>query len=156
METPATQLLKNADKGEGFGTLPESLSKRRKAVTVGEGSVIVVEKWSAQKFILIINYVSGAIAGLSDSTLKAMGSDARSAATSMIGVLGEKVLGLVELSVRPEDRARIPGLDAEEFLDVMEAVIDLNLSDSFLKKVRGLMEKLRPLSTASGPNTLSK
>lgn len=157
METPGTKLLSNAaDKGEGFGKLPESLSHRRKAVAVSEGSVVVVEKWSAQKLILIINYVAGAISNLPESVLKSMGSDSRSAATSMIQVLGEKVLGLVELSVRLEDRPRIKDLDAEEFLDVMEAVIDLNLSDSFLKKVRGLMEKLRPLSTVSGPNTLSK
>jgi hypothetical protein len=154
METP---MLKNAEgeKGQGFGLLPEALSNRRKVVKAGE-STVVVEKWSAQKLILIINYVSGAIAGLSDSTLRSIGTDARTAATSMISVLGEKVLGLVELSVRLEDRAKIKDMDGEEFLDVLEAVMDLNLTESFIKKVKGLMAKLKPLSTGNGPNTQSK
>lgn len=146
-------LLANGDKGQGFGLLPEALSGRRKAVKVGEGGIVVVEKWSAQKLILIINYVSGAIAGLSDSTLRAMGTDSRSAATNMIQVLGEKVLGLVELSLRAEDRPKVKDLDAEEFLDVLEAVIDLNLTDSLIKKVKGLMAKLKPLQTGNGQST---
>jgi len=158
METPGgaqAPMLKNADTDKGFGSLPEALSNRRKAVTV-QGGVVVVEKWSAQKLILIINYLSGAIAGLSDSTLREMGKDARAAATNMIQVLGEKVLGLVELCVRQEDRPKIKDLDAEEFVDVLEAVIDLNLSDSFLKKVKGLMARLKPLSTGNGQSTPSK
>jgi hypothetical protein len=155
MEAPTTAKANGtATPDKGFGLTPEALSGRRKAIPVSDGGLIVAEKWSAQKLILILGYASNAVSGLSAPSLK--GLDSKTTALTFIQVLGDKVLGLVELSVRPEDRDKIKDLDADELVDVLDAVIELNLTEKFTKKIQSLMERFKPLSTARPQVTPSK
>lgn len=147
MEAPTTAKANGTTAPDkGFGLTPEALSGRRKAIPISDGGVIVAEKWSAQKLILILDFASNAVSGLSGASLK--GLDTKATALTFIQVLGSKVLGLVELSVRPEDRSKIAALDADELVDVLDAVIELNLTEKFTKKIQSLMERFKPLSTA--------
>ena len=157
METPSTAagkppILQNGPGlDKGFGVIPEALSSRRKAISLSEGGVIVAEKWSAQKLILILDFAATAFNGLSASSLT--GLDGKSTAVAFIRILGDRVLGLVELSVRAEDRPKVATLDADELLDVLDAVLELNLTEKLTKKVQSLMGRLKPLSTAGVPTT---
>ena len=143
METPKATV----EPGKGFDKLPEALSHRRKAIDLSDGGIVVVEKWSSQKFILVMDFIVSAVKDMPLDALKIGVSDSKETAVSMFKVLGKKVMGLVDLSVREEDRSKLADLDAEELMDVLEAVVSLNLTEKLIKKVQGLTERFKQLST---------
>lgn len=147
-----------ANESEAMERLPEALSKRNKIIGLEDGKTIVVQKWSTTKFISIVDYIMRSLGDIPQASLQKMvvGNDPRESAATFLSVLGSKVTGIVELSVREEDRNKIRDLDAEEFLDVLEGVLELNLTEKLIKKVQSLTAKFRQFGMGNGSNTPSK
>lgn len=124
--------------------IPPALGARGKAITLGEGAVVVVEKWSLQKFLQLTDYVFSAFGGdavrLND-LLK--GSEPGQVAGSFVTRLGSKLPGFIELSVRAEDREKVKDLLAEDALALLNAILDLNATEAFLKKVSELIDRFQ-------------
>ena len=72
-------------------------------------------------------------------------------------LMGKEVFGLVSLCVREEDAHKINGeMDLEELLCVVDAVVDLNVTERLVKKVKSLVGTFQLIKTDALPTTHTK
>jgi hypothetical protein len=133
--------------------LPDALMKRHRVIELSEGGVLVVERWSISKSIYVFDFLANVLKGLPDDINAMAQLSAADLAVRMIKALGEKVTPFLELSVRPEDRGRIADLPADDALDLLVAVIELNFTEKFAKKVQELPGLFKSRWPANGKAT---
>lgn len=128
--------------GSGMSKLPAGLSSHR-LVEVEGGRPIDVREWSAAKLIGMNEMISDAYEMINpqDAAEIASGKSSKTVGIFM-RILGEKVLSVVEMSVDEKDRDRIRDLSATDFLSVLEAVVEINITPRFLGKAKSLGAKL--------------
>jgi hypothetical protein len=148
METPTAATDKGKEVTKKYEGLPDSISKRTKAIKLTEGGVVIVEKWSAIKFLTVIDFIVNAVQHVPASTLKSVSTSPN--ALAIFKVMGERAIGLIELSVRQEDAPKLKDLDAEELVDLLDAVLELNLTEKFLKKVKSLVARFQQFGGTAG------
>ena len=129
---------------EGMAKVPEAIAKRLLTVQTHLGPIIV-EKWSITRLTAIMSYMGSAIGNVSDIQIKAMVESGlpRIAAAHMITALGDRIPGMIELCVRLEDRPKIAEMDAEDALSVLDAAVELNMSEGLVGKVKALWLRFR-------------
>lgn len=122
----------------------EPLARREKVVLLDDGETpIVVREWSYSKTLAILKHLAQIINEVSPEDMGKLqkGSPLESAAT-LIEVLGDRVIGLMRLSVSAEDESHITGeLSALDVLSLLEAILEVN--GDFLKKAKVLLTKFR-------------
>ncbi len=101
-----------ADKEEGIGKMPEALAKRRREVTLSDGSTIFVEKWSNEKFAALLPFQA-----------------------SM-----DKIPMIAEQSVAEADREKVRALDLGDQMAITNAAFELNITESVLKNFPAFMK----------------
>jgi hypothetical protein len=125
--------------------LPAAVAKRQRIVHMGDGEgVVVVTKWSGVKLLAILKDLFGSATQFPPEFAEAVQKgDFSGGALWLWENLQNKVIGIIELSVRPEDAGKIKELDAEDFLAVLDAILELNLTDGFLGKAKALVARAR-------------
>lgn len=140
--------MQNEDKqgdGAGTATVPRPVMGRGRLVLTGDGSEIVVVPWSIPKFLEIMRIASEALAEFADVPVE--GSKALTTGqkiTMIIERLGEGALmAIVRESVRPEDREKVATLNLEQGLELIDQIVDVNLTEGVIKKVGALAAKIK-------------
>lgn len=139
-----------------LSVVPDALAQRTRVVQV-EGGHVVVEKWTGQKLFQIMGLLADFLAARSVNELEAMKkAQPASAAVTLVKALGDRVVTFVQLSVSSEHRDSVPALVSEDFLDVLSAVVELNVTEKFIKKSFELVGMLRDRRELVSPSSPSK
>ena len=136
---------------------PPLLQNRNRIVQLESGDPVVVERWSAEKLFAILDHLSRIISDVPEESLKEIATgSAAFAAGVIIKMLGPKVIGIVTLTVREEDRPKLEGMSAMDLLNLAEAMMEINVTEEFLKKAWELMAKGKRLFVQRTGPTPSK
>jgi len=132
-------------KGAGLEVLPEAIARRHCVVSLSErGETVIVERWSLSKMLYVFEYVASFLKGVPNEELLKFKGQPFEIALRFIRLIGDKATGFLQLVVREEDRDRVTeDLPAEDALEILQAVVDLNFSEGFLKKATVLGERFR-------------
>lgn len=137
--------------------LPDALGKRHKVISLSEGGTFVVTRWTLAKTIMMASWCANAVKDMTDFDPKSMDKtefkDFMEIAMRFIRQLGDKVPEFLELSVEPIDRAVVREMAADDALDVIHAIIELNITDKFLGKVKGLIATFKSRFGANAKTT---
>lgn len=138
---------------EALAKTPSALLKRNMLVQLEGGGQVVVQKWSVEKTFAILDYLVSVIRGMSDEALSKInvGGGVQSA-TAVWSILGGKVLGIIELSVSPEDRPKLnpKEITAMDLLNLIDAVMKVNITEEFVKKAVEVVGETKRLSALRG------
>jgi hypothetical protein len=129
---------------ETLGGIPPAMSKGSILVQLSEPvdgrGVVLVEKWSFTKAVAVTAMMGRAFDNLPREVLDDFGKgDWRAHVSDLAAAMGERIIDLVEESVRPEDRGLVRRLTSEDGLDVLTAVFECNLTERFLGKAVALV-----------------
>ena len=149
-------MVDEAAKGpEALGGIPPAMSRGSILVQLAEPvdgrGAVLVEKWSFTKAISVLAMLGKALDTLPREVLDEFSKgEWRAHVSDLAKALGERIIDVVAESVRPEDRGiiRDPRFMADDGLDVLEAVLECNLTERFLGKATALV--LRSLKKFAG------
>lgn len=143
--------------GQDESKLPDALGKRFKVVSLSEGGTITVTRWTLAKTMVMASWMTGAlkdVTSLKEENMKDFKDKSfMDIAKEFVTVLGDKLPEGLGLAVDPTDRGLVMELPADDAMAVLEAVVDLNITDKLVGKVKGLLgrfkspEKPAPKST---------
>lgn len=130
--------------GQDESKLPDALGKRVKVVSLSEGGTLTVTRWTLAKTMVMASWMAGAlkdVTGLREKDIK--DKSFMDIAKEFVTVLGDKLPEGLELAVDPVDRALVRDLPADDAMAVLEAVVDLNITDKLVGKVKGLLGRFK-------------
>lgn len=134
--------------------LPRAISKRHVVVNLSEGGTFLVERWPLAKMLYVLSWLSQLIKEVPDLTgLGAPGLSAMDLGLKVVQLLGDKLPEFLYLSVRPEDKAILVDLPADDQLDVLVEIIRLNWSEKLTKKAKELFGLFKSNLPANGKST---
>jgi len=137
--------------GDEMGKLPDGLVDKTRMVEIPGQKPITVHKWSVMKLIAMNEMMAQAADGVTKADMAVMKSgDVGGIMGLAMRKLGPKLIEVVEMSVAQEDRGRIREMDTDDFLGVVEAVVEMNVTEKLLGKLRTLGAGLRVKWQASG------
>jgi hypothetical protein len=105
---------------DALGKVPAALKNRVRDVTLSDGTVVRLVKWSLLKFIDLVDLIGNP----------------------------KEWERLARESVRPEDRESLKDLPAEDILEIVTAARDMNLTETALKNVGSLLGTARAYGEA--------
>lgn len=130
---------------KGGASLPEALVRTR-TVQLEGGEVVTVERWSFSRMLQIIGFLEKELESIPKESLdRVLSGNAFQAALRFMQLLGGRVIGFLRISVSETDRERITQeLSAEDVMELVDAVLELNLSERLLKKGTALWARYQP------------
>lgn len=138
----------------GEEKLPDALGKRHKVISLSEGGTFTVTRWTLAKTMIMAGWVAGAVKDITGFDQKDLeGKDFMDVAKTFVTTLGEKLPDFLGLAVDPIDRQTVNELPADDALEVLEAVVELNITPKFLGKVKGLLGRFRSLIPSTANKT---
>ena len=143
--------MTDASKG-GAATLPSALGKRERVIQLSdEAGTVIVKRWAWSKSVAIINHLVQMVAEVPDAQAqKLKGKKTLDIAGAALEIFGARMIPLLQLCVREEDASKISDeLPFEDVISILEAVIDLNLTEGFQKKAVGLWKRFTRSEKAS-------
>jgi hypothetical protein len=135
METEAPVKRREAD---GMSKMPAGLKNREIVVELLDGTTVVVHRWSVSKMFAMFDYIADSLENISDDDVKKILAGSKNDAIVLVRIFGSKLPKVVAYSLDEKYRDAIGDFDAEDFLAILDAVFKLNLTDSFLGKVKTL------------------
>jgi hypothetical protein len=148
-----------ADKEGGAATLPAALGERERSIILADGSgSIVVPKWSWGKALKVFRILSDMLDDIGEERAsKLKGKKTLEVVGVAIDLLGEKLMPLMQASVRTEDASKVTDdLAPEDVISILEAVIDLNMTEGLTKKAQGLWRRFARIKTENAEKSASK
>ena len=129
---------------KGRQPLPAALGQREKIITLSDGTgSVTVRKWSWSKSVAIFKHLAELLAKVPDSDVKKLEGRGYQVAAGAIEILGDRIIPVPQLSVSEEDGTKFSGdSDPEDILEILEAVVAVNMSEGLTKKVQGLWKRL--------------
>lgn len=120
--------------------VPAAISQATKLVDLPSGLQVTVVKWSFTRALEVMRYVEEK---LKDTNKESLDSILKGSAFSMamgtLNLMGKQMLGVVRLSVIPEDRDKIQeSMPADDVMVLVEATLEMNLTEVLVKKVTAL------------------
>lgn len=141
-------MVDEAAKVPEMGAIPPAMAKGTILVQLAkpvEGkATVLVEKWSFTKAIAVLAMMGRSFDTLPRAVIDEFAKgDWRAHVSDLAAALGERLLDVVEESVRKEDRGIIRSalLDSEDGLGILEAVFECNLTERFVGKAVALVSK---------------
>ena len=130
------------------GDTPKAL-RTAELVEISDGP-ITVKKWSYLRALQIMKYLGSSWTELLQARA-AMDSakDLQQILAASLEFLGPKVLTVVKLSVDAPDRVT-EETSLEDMLELFAAVLELNVTEKLVKKVKALLGKWKQMSPAEG------
>ncbi len=137
--------------------LPDAIGKRHKVISLSEGGSLTLTRWTLAKTMIMSSWMAGAIKDMTGIDAKNLvGDDFMDTAKRFVTVLGDKLPEFLGLAVDPIDRGTVNDLPADDALEVLEAVIELNITAKFLGKVKGLLGRFKSMLPAQMEKPVSK
>ncbi|MGH9461999.1 MAG: hypothetical protein ACRD1X_12320 [Vicinamibacteria bacterium] len=132
-----------------------ALAMRDKIVPLVDGDQVVVQRWSWAKSMAIFKRLGELLGDDSGGNLADFaGKKTLDVARRAVELLGGRIVDLIRLSVRPEDAEKVTEeLPLEDVLTLLEAVVELNLTEGLQKKAASLWRRFRPTSGANGKSS---
>lgn len=124
---------------EKMDMVPDAIAKRRVAISVDGGKVIVVERWTITKLIMMTAWLTKNLKNASEFFKDGATFEAFDFATKMLEGLDSKVPEFLQLAVGPDQAADVLELPAGDALEVIVEVIQMNLTDKLAKKAQELI-----------------
>lgn len=124
--------------------LPDALAKRHRVVNLSEGGTFIVQRWAIAKAMLMAGWMAGALKGVDTKIFE--GADTLGIAQQLVQVLGDRVVEFLSVAVDPVDKATVLEIPADDALEVLQAIIELNITEKFRKKVMELFGLFKPLA----------
>ncbi len=126
------------------GVLPEALAKRQRVVRLETlDKTIIVEKWSLSKLLTIVGFLEGALKRIPKDDLASIAAGNKGSLAKTAGIIGPELPQFLALSVKESDKHLITDdIPGEDGLELLEAVLDLNLTGSLIKKGKALWARL--------------
>lgn len=115
--------------------VPDALQKRHVTISLSEGGVFVIKRWSTAKTLMMAGWMAKVISGVDMASLK---GDFMEVAQKFVTLLGDKVPEFMQLAVEPEDRGDVMELPGDDGIEVLVEIIKLNVTEKFRKKVKEL------------------
>jgi hypothetical protein len=160
MEEGRTPMETGKPKGDDMSALPVGLKGRVRIVSVDDprstseppGKIgISVERWNVAKLLAINDFLAESYSSMSEDDVKTIGGkDVKATVAVFMKFLGSKVVDVVRLSVIESERGIVSELAADDFLAVLEAVVEMNLTEKFLGKIKSLAVAFVERTKASG------
>lgn len=138
------------DPGEGRQSLPKALGERERTIKLSDGSgTVIVPKWSWSKAIKVFQVLSSALDEVGEERAeKLKGKNTLEVIGTAIDILGEKMIPLLKVSVRADDADKVTDdLAPEDVIGILEAAIELNMTEGLTKKALGLWRRFVPKKT---------
>ena len=124
--------------------VPDAL-KATKVVRLSDGTEVRVLQWSFTRLLEILDRLDGWLSGIPKEKLdKIINGTPQNAAFGFIGVIGSRSLDLIRVSVDKPDAVK-DAINAEDALSLLEAVMELNMTDNMLKKGGALWTRFQRL-----------
>ena len=127
--------------GEGRQSLPKALSERDRTITLSDGSgTVVVPKWAWSKSVKVMRVLSRMIQDVGEERAsKLRGKNTLEVVATALDVLGDEMIPFLKVCVREKDADKVTDqLAPEDVIGLLEAVIDLNMTEGLTKKALGL------------------
>jgi len=135
-------------------TVPEAISKRHRVITLSEGGSFTVTRWSIAKTMLMSSWLAKAVKDMPGVEKAIEGVSPMELGTKLVDLLGDKLVDFLGMSVDPADKATVLDLPADDALEVFQAIVELNVTDKLLKKVKELSGLFRSkFLPVNGKNT---
>lgn len=132
------------DQSEAATAVPAALSNTRKIVKLPtSGANITVIKWSFTRALEVMAFVDQRLQNIpTESADRLLKGTYFQVAMKTIQLLGKEMFYVMKLSVVEEDRKQITEeMDAEDAMTLIEVVMEMNLSELFVKKVKALWSR---------------
>lgn len=136
--------------------LPSAIKNRHAVVDLSEGGTFVVERWPLPKMLYILAWVSELIKEvdlINLSPAKIASMNPIELGLQVVKLLGDKLPEFIALSVKPEDKAVLLALPADDQLDILVEIIKLNWSEKLVKKAKELFGLFKSRWPANGKLT---
>ncbi len=124
-------------KGE---TLPPGIGNAI-PIKLRSGDVVLVRRWSFEKSLLVVKLFEGIWSDLMSLKID-KNVDVEGVRTRIFELLGPSAMELARLTLDEKDRPKFVGDDFEDVVDVVNATLDLNLTEAVVKKLLALTGKL--------------
>lgn len=129
---------------KGRQPLPAALGQRERIITLSDGTgSVTVRKWSWSKSIAMFKHLAEILAEVPDSDVKKLSGRGYQVAAGAIEILGDRIIPILQLSVSEEDGMKFSGDSSpEDIIGILEAVLEVNMTEGLTKKARGLWKRL--------------
>ena len=147
-----------ADKEKGgAATLPKALGDRERTIILGNGESVVVKRWAWSKGVKVLRTLWSILEELGDEKVKELkGKDNVEAIGRAVELFEDKLIPFLKICVQDADADKVTDeLPLEDVVSILEAVINLNMTEGLTKKVRGLWRRFVPKSAENGEKSAS-
>ncbi len=130
--------------GEGRQSLPDALGERERTIKLSDGSgAIVVRKWAWSKSVKVLRVLSQIIQDVGEERAsKLRGKNTLEVVSTALDVLGDEMIPFLKVCVQEKDADRVTDeLAPEDVISLLEAVIELNMTEGLTKKALGLWRR---------------
>lgn len=129
-------------------SVPAALRGTR-SVKLSTGETVQATRWSWTKFMDIVEHLDKWLGDVDNATVdRITKGSVRHAAFGFIQLIGKKAIDFCKLAVDKPDLVN-DDLTPEDVIALLEAILDLNMTENLLKKANALWTKFQPLSRGS-------
>ncbi len=124
--------------------------ERSRIVELSDGETVTVKKWSYVRALEMMKFLGDSWKELLTArAAMAAASNLEEAISSTLKFLGPKALQMVRLSVDKPEVVH-EDIDLEDMLELLQATLELNLTERMVKKAKALLGKLKSFLPAEG------